>query len=62
MKRIITEETIERIRMLLKAGKTGLDISDQTGVSISTICRIRKELEREGFDIWHVGGAVSRYI
>lgn len=61
MKRI-TEAMKEEIRMLLKTGKTGLDISDQTGVSQATICKIRKEMEREGFDIWHVGGAVSRYI
>lgn len=57
----ISEAKKEQIRMLLKSGKTGLDISDQVGVSQTTITKIRKEMEREGFDIWHVGGALSRY-
>lgn len=61
MKRV-SEIKKEQVKALLKCGKTGLDISDQVGISLATINKIRKELERTGFDIWHRPGVVSKYI
>ena len=58
MKRI-SEQKKEEIRMILKTGLTGYEVAEQTEVSIATVNKIRKELEREGFDIWHRGGVVS---
>ena len=61
MKRI-TMENVEKIERMLKQGLTGDQVADKAGVSVSTVCRIRKEMERRGFDIWHRPGIVSKRI
>ena len=61
MKRLTVDEKI-RIEGLIKTGMTGYEISDLTGRSEATITKIRKELERKGFDIWHRPGCLSRYV
>jgi len=61
MKKLSEEKKFEIIQAL-RCGLTGEQIKDQTGVSLSTICKIRKEEEREGFDIWHVGGKLSSFV
>lgn len=55
----ITEDKKNDIRNALKSGMVGIEVADRTGVSISTVNKIRKELEVEGFDIWHVPGHIS---
>lgn len=61
MKRI-TEEKKQEIRRVLETSATGYETAEKCGVSISTVNKVRKELEREGFDIWHKGGLVSSWI
>ncbi len=60
MKRI-SEQKKEEIRMILKTGLTGYEVAEQAEVSVATVNKVRKELEREGFDIWHRGGVVSSW-
>ena len=47
---------------LLKTGATGYEIAEQAGVSVTTVNKIRKELELTGFDIWHRGGVHSTWM
>lgn len=61
MKKLSEEKKFEIIQAL-RCGLTGEQIKDQTGVSLSTICKIRKEEEREGFDIYHVPGKLARFV
>lgn len=58
----IDEYTKMQVRNALKSGMVGLDVASRTGVSTATVTKIRKEMEREGFDIWHTAGKVSKYI
>lgn len=62
MKRVTNDEK-EMIRSMLKAGMTGLDIESKTGRSLSTISKIRQEIERtEGSNLWHNGGRIASTI
>lgn len=61
MKRISIDEK-NWIKSLLKSGLIGDEIAEKTGRSTATISKIRKEIETEGFDIWHNAGVVSRGI
>lgn len=61
MKKITVEEK-NWIVSLLKSGLIGDEIAEKTGRSTATISKIRKEVEQEGFDIWHNAGIVSRGI
>ena len=58
----MTEEDREMIRSMLKRGMVGVDIAYETGRSLATISKIRKEMERNGEGCWHNPGVVSRYI
>ena len=60
MKKISVEKK-EEVKMILRSGLVGYEVAEKTGVSISTVNKIRKELQREGFDIWHRGGVVSSW-
>lgn len=60
MKKISVEKK-EEVKMVLRSGLVGYEVAEQTGVSISTVNKIRKELEQSGFDIWHRGGVVSSW-
>lgn len=57
----ITAETREQIESMLKSGMTGADIAYATGCSQATICKIRKQVEASGYNLWHKGGALSAY-
>lgn len=48
MKRI-PKEVIERIKTLLKMKVEGYRIAEETGVSESTVNKIRKELKKNGY-------------
>lgn len=61
MKRITADEK-NWIVSLLKSGLIGDEIAEKTGRSTATISKIRKEVELDGFDIWHNAGVVSRGI
>ena len=61
-KKRITMDKIDQIKGMLRRGMTGGDVADQAGVSISTVCKVRKEMEEKGFDIWHKPGVVSKKI
>lgn len=61
MKKITVEER-NWIVSLLKSGLIGDEIAERTGRSTASITKIRKEVEQEGFDIWHNAGIVSRGI
>ena len=58
----ISEKKKMLVVSLLKTGATGYEIAEQAGVSVSTVNKIRKELEMTGFDIWHVGGVHSKWM
>lgn len=60
MKKISVEKK-EEVKMILRSGLVGYEVAEKAGVSISTVNKIRKELQREGFDIWHRGGVVSSW-
>lgn len=64
MKRTYTkmnDELKNTIVTMLKSGMTGCDIAYATGVSQSAICKIRKQVEASGYNLWHKGGALSAY-
>ena len=62
MKKMTVEER-EMIKSMLKRGMVGVDIADKTGRSLTTIGKIRQEIERfEGSNLWHNGGAISSTI
>lgn len=59
------EETVkETIYSMLRAGSYGWMIQEATGVSLSTINKLRKEVMAAGYEhVYHPrGGQVSRYI
>ena len=60
MKRI-PEEIREKVKMKIRTGLTGYEVADECGVSESFVNKMRRELEQEGFDIWHRPGVVSRW-
>ena len=62
MPKIISEQTKLQIRAMLTRGIVGDEIADKTGVSVSTVSKIRKEVELEGHDLWHRPGKISRSI
>ena len=62
MKKKISEKQKMLVVSLLKTGLTGYEIAEQAGVSVSTVNKIRKELEKTGFDIWHVGGVHAQWM
>lgn len=55
----ISNEKKELVKSLLKCGLVGYEIAEKAGVSQSYVTKVRGEIEREGFDIWHNGGVVS---
>ena len=57
----ITNEEKEKIIRMLKSGMTTAQIADETGRSFHAITKIREEVKREGFDIWHRPGAMSQF-
>lgn len=57
MKRMTAEEKNEIKRMLMH-GLRGWEIEEKTGRNAPTINKIRKELQDEGFQIWHTKGGV----
>ena len=61
MKKLSTEKRFE-VEQALRCGLTGWDIKEKTGVSLSTISKIRQEEAKKGFDIYHVPGKLSKYI
>lgn len=58
----MSQEEKENIVNLLKSGYTGQQIHDKTGRSVATIKKIRQELQKEGFDIWHRPSAIAESI
>lgn len=61
MKRMTAEEK-NWIKALLKSGLIGAEVADKTGRSVATVSKVREELEREGFDVWHRGGMIASGI
>ena len=61
MKRMTVDERMKIVGML-RRGMTGYEIAYETGRSEATIGKVRRELQREGFDVWHRPGVMSRYI
>lgn len=63
-KKKLTDEKVFEIKQALKCGLTGYEIAEMTGVSTASVTKIRKELEKGGFDLWHRndGGLVSSKI
>ena len=55
----ISESKKSEIMNALKCGMVGIEVADRTGVSVATVNKIRKELEVNGFDIWHRPGKIS---
>lgn len=58
MKKIDIEVKNEIKRMLIH-GDRGYEIAERTGVSTWVVTQVRKQLQREGFDIWHKGGVIA---
>lgn len=58
----ISEEVRERVKMKLQTSMTGYEVAEECKVSVSFVNKIRKELEAEGFDIWHRPGVASRWV
>ena len=58
----VTTEEKERIISMLKSGMIGEQIAEETGRSQATIGRIRKELRKDGFDIWGRGSVIAESI
>ena len=58
MGRHISEEKKARIKSMLKTGYRGYEIAEMTGVSTATVTKIRGELQKDGFQIWHTRGGV----
>lgn len=56
--RKINQETIDKVRALLKCGLTGYEVAEKAGVSVSTVTKLRKGLQEQGFQIWHPNGGV----
>ena len=52
MKKISVEKK-EQVKALLKTSMTGYEVAEIAEVSTATVNKIRKELEQQGFDIWH---------
>lgn len=52
----------ENIFRLLQSGYTGSQIHDMTGRSVATIKKLRQELQKAGFDIWHRGSSIAKSI
>lgn len=61
MKKISVEKK-EQVKALLKTSMTGYEVAEIAEVSTATVNKIRKELEQQGFDIWHKAGVVSSWI
>lgn len=49
-------EVKNEIKRLLIHGDRGYEIAEKTGVSTWVVTQVRKDLQREGFDIWHTKG------
>lgn len=58
----ISAAKIEKIKGLLKCGMVGDEVAKHAGVSVATVNKVRKEVQKEGFDIWHRGGTISKSI
>ena len=54
----ISAITKEKIKSMLVHGARGYEIAEATGVSTTTVTKIRKELQDEGYQIWHTHGGV----
>ena len=63
-KKKLTEEKIFEIKQALKCGLTGYEIAEMTGVSTASVTKVRKELEKGGFNLWHRtnGGYMSSRV
>lgn len=57
-----TQAQKEQIISMLLAGMIGCDIAYAVGVSMSTVSKIRQQLEREGRGCWHNGGSMSAWV
>lgn len=65
MAKHLSGEMRTKIEIMLRQGHTGYEIAYATGVSESTICKIRKKLQEQGWEsLWHPvrGGFVSSGI
>lgn len=54
----ISVEKKARIMSMLKSGYRGYEIAEATGVSEATITKYRKQLQNDGYQIWHTHGGV----
>ena len=56
----ITADKRNEVKNLLMNGFRGYEIAEKTGISEASVTKIRKELQDDGFQIWHThGGRVS---
>ena len=49
----ISAEKMSNVKNLLMTGMTGYEVAEKSGVSTATVNRARKELMREGKNLWH---------
>ena len=63
MRKFISEVTKETVKSMLRAGQYGWQIEEATGVSLSTINKLRKEVRKEGYEhVFHPQkGVVSNW-
>ena len=54
----ISADTKKKIVSMLVHGARGYEIAEATGVSTRTVTKIRKELQDDGYQIWHTHGGV----